>query len=237
MTLSQVVLLLVGATVAVRLVPRVWPKLFPGSTTSHVLRALAADRTSRHADLDLLSAYFRYRSRDSNRGALPDRTWQDLDLDDVFASLDYAESEPGRQYLYDLLRTPTRSREQLAALDRGVLRHHADQLVTTLRRHHGERDAGVARRRLQDRRAGLQQAVLLGGLHHVQRGTILDRTGRVAVFELRPQPHIGGQRQPRESDERCLPDGVDEGVVTHRVSAARSAAETERQRGTGRRVN
>jgi hypothetical protein len=146
MTLSQVVLLLVGATVAVRLVLRVWPKLFPGSTTSHVLRALAADRTSRHADLDLLSAYFRYRSRDSNPSALPDRTWQDLDLDDVFASLDYAESEPGRQYLYDLLRTPTRSREQLAALDRAATRFTDDAALA-------ERVRG-ALRGLTDRRAG-----------------------------------------------------------------------------------
>src|SRR5262245_47471889 len=103
MTLPGVVVSLIGVVAAVRVVVHFWPRLFPQSTTSHVLRALAVDRSARHSDFDLLSAYFGYRSRDTNPDALTDRTWDDLDLNEVFASLDYAESEPGRQYLYDLL--------------------------------------------------------------------------------------------------------------------------------------
>ena len=80
--------------------------------------------------------------------------------------------------------------QQLAAFDRRVLRHHADQPVALELRGHRQRDAGVAAGRLQDRGAGLEQPVALGLLDHPQRGPVLDGTGRVAVLELGPQPHV-----------------------------------------------
>ena len=123
MTLPVAVVALIAAFAAVRVALHLLPRFFPSSTTSRVLRGLEADRTSRHADSALLAAYHRYRVNDADPNALPDRTWQDLDLDDVFASLDYAESEPGRQYLNHLLRTPTQSREHLAKLERVVGRY------------------------------------------------------------------------------------------------------------------
>ena len=41
--------------------------------------------------------------------------------------------------------------KELATLDRGVLRHHADQAIAAQLARHRQRDPGVARRRLEDR--------------------------------------------------------------------------------------
>ena len=102
--------------------------------------------------------------------------------------------------------------EDLRAFDGDVLRHHADQPVAAELRHHGQRDAGVAAGRLQDRVAGPKSALGLGGTNHVERGAVLDAAGRVAVLQLRPQPHVGGGRQPGQSDERGAPAGVEQAV-------------------------
>lgn len=163
MTLSGIVVLLVGAIAVVRVVVHFWPRLFPRSTTSQILLALEANRTSRHSDVDLLAAYHRFRTADdADADALPDRTWQDLDLDEVFATLDYAESEPGRQYLNHLLRTPTHSRERLAKLERAVGRFAGDpEMANRARR---------ALRRLSDRRAARLAHLLFGDLPERPRG-------------------------------------------------------------------
>jgi hypothetical protein len=58
---------------------------------------------------------------------LDDRTWQDLDLDQVFLKLDFAVSEPGRQVLYDMLRTPRSSAVAMRELEPTVSRCSADR--------------------------------------------------------------------------------------------------------------
>jgi hypothetical protein len=68
----------------------------------------AADR-----DLERASAYHRALTEADRGDALDERTWTDLDLDAVFASIDRTVSEPGRQLLYHVLRTPTCDRERL----------------------------------------------------------------------------------------------------------------------------
>ena len=162
MTLPVTLVALVAAIAAVRVALHLWPRFFPSSTTSHVLRALEADRTSRHADAELLAAYHRYRANGADPNVLPDRTWQDLDLDDVFASLDYAESEPGRQYLNYLLHTPTQSREHLAKLERVVGRFASDPATADRARN--------ALRRLSDRRAAHLVHLLFGDVPARPRG-------------------------------------------------------------------
>ncbi|SLF43771.1 Uncharacterised protein [Mycobacteroides abscessus subsp. massiliense] len=80
--------------------------------------------------------------------------------------------------------------KELAPFDGGVLRHHADHLVTLELRSHRHRNAGIPTGGLQNRGSRLQQSVLFGLLDHAQRGTVLDGSGRIAVFQLGPQPHV-----------------------------------------------
>ena len=88
--------------------------------------------------------------------SLDDRTWRDLDLDDVFISLDRTASEPGRQWLYHALRTPRTEREPLAHLERVVQRIASDGDIT-------ERLVS-ALGRLADPRAGQLAHLVLGEL-------------------------------------------------------------------------
>jgi hypothetical protein len=60
-----------------------------------------------------------------------DRTWHDLDLDDVFHALDHAVSEPGRQYLYHILRSPRYEPGPLERLSRMVERFSADEVAAS----------------------------------------------------------------------------------------------------------
>ena len=80
-----------------------------------LLRAHLAlrQRGGRSADMVRAAAYHARLPGRARAGALDDRAWQDLDLDEVFCSLDHTESEPGRQYLYHLLRTPESFSEPL----------------------------------------------------------------------------------------------------------------------------
>lgn len=52
--------------------------------------------------------------------ALDDATWDDLDLDAVFAVLDRTLSAPGEYALYELLRTPSLDAEELAERERRI---------------------------------------------------------------------------------------------------------------------
>ncbi len=88
--------------------------------------------------------------------AIDDRTWRDLDLDDVFISLDRTASEPGRQWLYHALRTPRMVREPLTHLERLVQRIAGDGDIT-------ERLVN-ALSRLADPRAGQLAHLVLGEL-------------------------------------------------------------------------
>jgi hypothetical protein len=91
--------------------------------------ALDVARKERHSDFDLLRMFYDRSVADQSVERLDDRTWQDLDLDQVFLKLDFAVSEPGRQCLYDMLRTPQRSVESLQELERGVARCSTDDAL------------------------------------------------------------------------------------------------------------
>lgn len=146
--------IIVGIVAAVRLIIYLWPRVFPSSMTGKLVRAMEAERTARHTDVGLLSSYDEFRTPRSDEDRLPDRAWEDLDLDDVFASIDYAESEPGRQYLRSLLRNPTDSNERLLALERAIERLSTDApLAESVRQ---------SLRRLRDRRSAFLVELFFG---------------------------------------------------------------------------
>jgi hypothetical protein len=55
---------------------------------------------------ELVSAYFREGPGREARSVIDDRTWSDLDMDDVLAAVDRTRSSVGQACLYALLRTP-----------------------------------------------------------------------------------------------------------------------------------
>src|SRR5512143_2349983 len=80
-------------------------------------------------DLELALVGLYHAARTAKPGvaaAVDERTWADLDLDAVFAFLDRTESVPGRQVLYDRLRSTTHSPDSLAAFDDLVGRFGSD---------------------------------------------------------------------------------------------------------------
>src|SRR5215207_902386 len=122
------------------------------------LRALTASRQrgERAPDMARAAAYHSRLPDAANVATLDQRTWQDLDLDEVFCSLDRTESEPGRQYLYHLLRTPLLSEEPLGRRER-LLRSLSgdDGLAARIQ---------MPLRRLQNPRAGQLVHLILGDL-------------------------------------------------------------------------
>src|ERR1019366_8091893 len=122
----------------------------------HIARKLRDERAARHADIALIAAYHSRFPTRTSADPIDDRTWNDLDLDDVFFSLDYAASEPGRQYLYHLLRSPRSSVEALARFDRAA---------STLEAEEGVRNrARAALAQLGDSRAAYLQELFCGDI-------------------------------------------------------------------------
>ncbi|MGE4068950.1 MAG: hypothetical protein AB7H88_19400 [Vicinamibacterales bacterium] len=74
----------------------------------------------RPRDMAGIAAYYRDGARDGDHG-LDDRTWEDLDMDDVFQVLDRTETPLGQQHLYARLRSAPPAR-RLAAFDALVTR-------------------------------------------------------------------------------------------------------------------
>ena len=75
-------------------------------------------------DLALISRYVRARA-DVSGGMMDERTWTDLNMDDVFRVLDRAESRVGQQVLYGRLRS-TASAGHLDPFERLVARFETD---------------------------------------------------------------------------------------------------------------
>lgn len=87
-----------------------------------LLRARGTHARERPADMQLAAAYHSQLPAGLKAAVVDDRTWQDLDLDQVFCAIDRTASEPGRQYLYHLLRTPHSDGAPLDRLERAVRR-------------------------------------------------------------------------------------------------------------------
>jgi len=124
--------------------------------TLQIVRGLRALRSARHEDMTLIAAYHRRFPTDLGTEPLADRTWRDLDFDEVFHSLDFTASEPGRQSLYHHLRSPHFSLEPLARLDRAARSFAADDPAATRAR--------ASLSELSDRRASYLESLLFGEL-------------------------------------------------------------------------
>lgn len=51
---------------------------------------------------------------------IDDITWNDLDMDRIYLSMDFANSQTGEEYLYDMLRKPLKDAERLRERDRVI---------------------------------------------------------------------------------------------------------------------
>ncbi len=122
-------------------------------------------RAAREPDLAAARAYHDLLPDAERAGAIDERTWRDLDLDDVFCSLDFTVSEPGRQYLYHLMRTPRKDGGHLARLDR-VARQLTEDDVAAGR-------VRTALARLQDPRAARLVNLFFDDLPERPRGWLL----------------------------------------------------------------
>ena len=78
-------------------------------------------------EFEKIALYYRLKTRVAGDG-LDDKTWADLNLDQVFEFIDRTSSRVGQQYLYDLLRTPKFEEEPLLKLERLVNRFKDDKL-------------------------------------------------------------------------------------------------------------
>ncbi len=77
---------------------------------------------------------------------------------------------------------------QLAAFNAHGFRHDDDNSITAGSGYTGKSDAGIARGRLNDDRTGLQQPFLLCIVDHRLCNTVLGRSRRVQILQLRQNP-------------------------------------------------
>ncbi len=68
-----------------------------------------------YRDMDLISAYFNSSRASISDFYINDRTWNDLDMDQVFEKIDRCESRIGQQKLYQLLRIQKEEKSELTA--------------------------------------------------------------------------------------------------------------------------
>lgn len=140
MLTPHALLVLAAITLGLPLFVLLLSRRFPGIRMSLRLMRAGRERGARRgrADIALTAAYHESLPAEDRVDSLDDRSWQDLDLDEVFLTLDHAVSEPGRQYLYHLLRTPQYSRAPLERLERAVRQldgaeHATEKLRASLR--------------------------------------------------------------------------------------------------------
>ena len=86
-------------------------------------------RVSRQYDMRAVAQYFR--GIEADHPSLPDRSWNDLDLDVVFQRIDRTVSWPGQHLLYARLRREDHSFEALRRFDLAVTRLADDEGLRT----------------------------------------------------------------------------------------------------------
>jgi MutS domain V len=145
------------ALVLVGVVGLLIPRLIArGRISFRVMRGLRPGVQERRADMSHVADYHDRLPAAAAGDAIDESTWRDLDLDAVFSTLDFTESQVGRQYLFHLLRTPRFSAAPLRRLEQAVLALASDDAVLTRLRD--------ALGRLRDPRAAFIVALLFGDL-------------------------------------------------------------------------
>ena len=104
---------------------------------------------------------------------------------------------------------------QLAALDGHGLRHHDDDAVAPGRGHCRQADARVAAGRLNDHGAGPELAAGLRLVDHGLGDAVLDRAGRIEVFQLGQHARLEAQRllDVRQLQQRGFADQLIGGCI------------------------
>lgn len=72
------------------------------------------NEVQRPRDLSFIADLFNVRKEHEESFFIDDRTWQDLDMDAIYAKIDRCQTLPGQQYLYYLLRKPEMELTELA---------------------------------------------------------------------------------------------------------------------------
>jgi DNA mismatch repair ATPase MutS len=127
-----------------------------GAGAAGVLSALVRARRPRERRLNEIAEYHRARVDARAEPELDERSWTDLDMDEVFAVVDRTSSRIGQQMLYHILRSPRFDRDSLAAFEARVTALQEDAvLADRVRRALGP---------LDERRAAFLANLLFGEL-------------------------------------------------------------------------
>jgi MutS domain V len=84
------------------------------------IKSLWGKYTDKYRDFDLISSFYKASLKSDNGIYVCERTWGDLDCDEVFSLLDSTNSIIGQQKLYQLLRQQGKSKEELISFDKLV---------------------------------------------------------------------------------------------------------------------
>jgi hypothetical protein len=95
-----------------------------------VIRETAFGARARERPMDAIASY--WRDSAPTESGVDDRTWTDLDLDEVFATLDRTGSAAGQQLLYARLRNDRFDAAALARFDRAASRFERDEELRAL---------------------------------------------------------------------------------------------------------
>ena len=87
------------------------------------------DKEYSEQDFENITRLFAYRHKDY---FIDDITWNDLDMNGIFALMDHTQSSSGAEYLYDMLRTPKLQKAKMDELEKHIcfLRKDEDKRVT-----------------------------------------------------------------------------------------------------------
>ena len=87
------------------------------------------DKEYKEEDFENITRLFAYRHKDY---FIDDITWNDLNMNGIFALMDHTQSSSGAEYLYDMLRTPKLQKAKMDELEKHIcfLRKDEDKRVT-----------------------------------------------------------------------------------------------------------
>ena len=84
---------------------------------------------SRDRNFHQIATYHSLQSQNTPLNSLDDRTWEDMNMNEVFAEADRGISPIGQQYLYSLFHAPKKSEPELLNFDRLTKLFSADQSI------------------------------------------------------------------------------------------------------------
>lgn len=92
-----------------------------------------SDREYNPGDMERIARYYRRQCKEST---IDDITWNDLNMDGIFALMNFAQSSSGEEYLYAMLRSPRLSDSdgRMAELERhiGYMTAHEEERLDTM---------------------------------------------------------------------------------------------------------